>query len=185
MFGSTIASTIQEHCVARWYACRTRSRAEKRVAQFMTERTIEAYLPTVTRKSIWADRSRVVVFPLFQGYMFARFELRDLHRILSVPGVATVVRLAGRPAPIMDSEMENVRRFAAGLSRLNEQPEPHPFREGQRVRVAGGPLEGIEGVVFFRRNRPTLLVGLRTIGQGMAVHVDARLLEVISAPGDD
>jgi transcription antitermination factor NusG len=176
---------MHEMDAPRWYACHTHSRAEKRVAQLLTARTIEAFLPTAMRKSVWADRSVVLSIPLFPGYVFARFELRDWHRILSTPGVATVVRQAGRPAPITDAEIENVRRFAAGLNRLNGEREPQPFRDGQRVRVTAGPLEGVEGVVFLRRGRTSLMVGIRTIGQGIAVYVDGRVLQKISPAGDE
>lgn len=179
MHDATFGSPVIGRDIANWYACHTRSRAEKRVARSLLEKTVEAYLPTLKRRTVWADRTKLVTFPLFPGYVFVRFALRDFHCILSIPGVATVVRLAGRPAPISNAEIENIRRFEAGLAGVEEPPEAQPFLDGHRVRVTGGPLEGVEGVVMRRRGRTTLHVGLRTIGQGIAVQIDSRLLEEI------
>jgi transcriptional antiterminator RfaH len=150
----------------RWYACYTRARAEKRVEQLLLERNIGAYLPTMTRERVWADRRKAVVFPLFPSYVFGRFELHELHHVLSVPGVATVVRVAGRLAPIRDDEIENIRRLAAGLAHTHQPPEHQPFQEGQWVRVTGGPFLGLEGAVIETRSRHRVLAGLRTHRSG-------------------
>jgi transcription antitermination factor NusG len=168
----------------RWYACHTRARAEKRVEQLLLEHHIEAYLPAVHRERVWADRKKIVSFPLFPSYVFGRFDMRDLHRVLSVPGVATIVRMAGRPAPIRDAEIENIRRLTQGLALTDQHPEPEPFHTGEWVRVTTGPFEGVEGVVTQVRGRGRVLAGLRTIGQGISIDVAARFLLSIAPPSD-
>ncbi|HEV8661766.1 MAG TPA: transcription termination/antitermination NusG family protein, partial [Candidatus Methylomirabilis sp.] len=60
-----------------WYALRTRSRHEKLVRDQLATRGIEPFLPLVTRWRRWADRRKQVAFPLFPGYCFARFPLRE------------------------------------------------------------------------------------------------------------
>jgi transcription antitermination factor NusG len=176
----SVSASLPSECDApRWYACHTRSRAEKRVAQALKERTIEAYLPTLLRESIWSDRTRVVTIPLFPGYVFGRFQLGELHRVLSIMGVATVVRMSGRPSPIEDADIENIRRFVTGLAHVDDEIRPQPLQEGQRVRVISGPLAGVEGVVLQQRGRTSLLVGLRTIGQGIAVRIERQSLDAI------
>jgi transcription antitermination factor NusG len=163
----------------RWYACYTRARAEKRVEQLLLERNLGAYLPTITRTQVWADRKKLVVFPLFASYVFGRFGLHELHRVLTIPGIATVVHHAGRPAAIPDAEIENIRRLAFGLAHSDQQPELQPFQEGQWVRVADGPFLGLEGVVIQLRGRHRVLAGLRAIGQGLSIEIDRHLLQAI------
>jgi len=170
----------ERHEVPRWFACFTRARAEKRVERMLLERSIGAYLPTMTLKRVWADRRKAVAFPLFPSYVFARFELRELHRVLTIPGVATIVRIGGQPAPVPDADIENIRLLVAGLTKTDQRPELRPFQEGERVVVSGGPFRGIEGVVIQLRSRTHVLVGLRTIGHGLSVQIQERLLQSIT-----
>ena len=166
----------------RWYALHTRARHEKRVNTRLEQRGLEVFLPLVPRERRWHDRKKVVAWPIFPGYVFARFTKESLSRVLSTPGVANVVRFNGEPASISDEEIDNVRRFTAGISRTGGVPEPTPFiEEGQRVRVVSGALERVEGIVIERRGGARVLVqiGLRTIGQGLRVDLDAATLRVI------
>ncbi|MEJ2678572.1 MAG: UpxY family transcription antiterminator [Gemmatimonadota bacterium] len=161
----------------RWYACYTRARHEKQVERALAEHQVESYLPLVERERQWKDRRKVVAFPLFPSYVFARFAWRHVHDVLSTPGVSTIVRMDGRPAPIPDEDLENVRRFTKALGETGMEPTPRPFvQEGQRVRVAEGPFEGVEGVVVERRGARRVLVGLPVIRQGFEVDLDQQVL---------
>jgi transcription antitermination factor NusG len=163
----------------RWYACYTQARQEKKVEARLRERGIESFLPLVPRIRQWHDRRKVVEFPLFPSYVFGRFPLSAYHRVLAVPGLSTVVRLNGHPAPISDEEIANVARFAEALAATGMDPEPVPFREGQRVRIAEGPFAGVEGIVLEARGRRRVLVGLRTIGVGFEIDISADALRTL------
>lgn len=78
-----------------WYALRTRSRHEKRVRDQLATRSIEPFLPLVTRWRRWQDRRKQVAFPLFPGYCFARFPLRERLAALTAVGVVAIL---GSPA---------------------------------------------------------------------------------------
>lgn len=121
-------------------------------------------------------------FPLFPGYVFGRFRLDQLHPVLATTGLTTVVHLAGRPAPIRDTEIENLRRLTAGLVATKQQAEPQAFREGIWVRVVDGPFRDLEGVVTELRDDRHVLAGLRTVGQGILVFVDTSRLVAIDTP---
>ena len=172
---------LDGHDLPHWYACYTRARAEKRVEQLLLEQNLDAYLPTMTRERVWADRKKLVVFPLFPSYVFGRFSHAELHSVLSIPGVATVVRYAGRLAPIADAEIENIRLLATGLACTDQHPEPQPLREGQWVRVVDGPFKGMEGVLIEEPRRTCVLAGLRTIGQGLTIRIDHAMIQAIPA----
>ena len=158
-----------------WFACYTRARHEKRVDAQLRERGFEAYLPLVPRLRQWHDRRKVVEFPLFPGYVFVHAPSDDLSGVLSTRGIATVVRFDGRPAPIPEEDISNVRRFTRVLAASDgEWPEATPLvEEGQKVRVASGPFRGIEGSVLEDRgdNRTLIQVGMKAIGQGVKVEV--------------
>lgn len=160
-----------------WYACHTRSRAEKRVHALLGECGIESYLPTVPRLHRWHDRNRTVVLPLFSGYVFARGDA--VGRIVETPGVYDVIRFDGRPALVPDHEIRNIRRFVQALAATRHEPPPVAFHEGERVRITSGPFQGVEGVVVQARNRRRVIVGLAAIGAGFALDLPARSVRVI------
>jgi transcription antitermination factor NusG len=162
----------------RWYACYTRARAEKQVAKTLEQRGIESFLPLVGRERQWKDRKKLVEFPLFPSYVFGKFGLRQMHDVLMTPGVSTIVRTRGRPAPIAEDELENVRRFAQALATSGVEPETRPLiGAGQRVRVTEGAFAGVEGVVIESRGRKRVVVGISAIGQGLEIDIDTRLLQ--------
>lgn len=168
---------------AQWYACYTRARHEKQVERLLSERGIESYLPLVPKVSQWKDRRKLVQFPLFPGYLFTRFELPDMQRVLGLPGIANIVRSQGRPVPVAVDDLDNVRRFEAALQGGDVPVELVPYMaEGQWVEVMEGPFQGVRGIVVSRRSRRRVLVGLQVIGQGMEVDIDTRVLKPIPAP---
>jgi transcription antitermination factor NusG len=175
----------------RWYACYTKARHEKRVDAQLRERGIETFLPLVMRVRQWKDRRKEVEFPLFPSYVFGRFALTEAHRVLSVPGVSTLVKANGRPVWIAENELENVRLFARALAAGKVEPEPELrpfFAVGELVEVLDGPFAGVHGVVQQQRGRRRILIGLKAIGQALEVDVSKctlRSLGELDAPGDE
>lgn len=180
---SGVPAPVELYSERRWYACYTRARHEKQVERVLRERGIESFLPLVPRVQQWKDRKKRVEFPLFPSYVFGRFTLKDLHAVLTTPGVSTVVRINGYPTPIPDVELENIRRFADAIADTGVEAEAAAYvKEGDWVRVTDGPFRGVEGLVVERRGRRRVLVGLHAIGQGLEVDIDGRLLKAIAAP---
>jgi hypothetical protein len=66
-----------------WYAIRTRSCHEKIVADQLTSRGMETFLPVVRRSHQSTDRTKEVELPAFAGYSFVRMVFSLAHR----PGV--------------------------------------------------------------------------------------------------
>lgn len=159
----------EAHFEARWYAAYTCANHEKCVAAELRCREVERFLPLYSSVRRWKDRRVTVERPLFPGYVFVRFALRDRLRVLTVPGVARLVCFNGLPAALPDSDMEALQ---AGLSDLT-RVEPHPFLTvGRRVRVVAGPFAGLEGILKQRKNRLRVVVSLAVIQQSVAVEVD-------------
>ena len=165
-----------------WYALYTRGRHEKRVDASLRDRGFEAYLPLVPRLRQWHDRKKLVEFPMFPSYVFARASLEELRTALSIPGVSTVLRFNGRPVAVPSDEIDNVRRFAAALAAAGGvDAEAGPLIEkGTPVSVISGPFEGVRGVVVERRgvDRALIQIGVRVIRQGIKLEVEAKDLEL-------
>ncbi|MDT8436362.1 MAG: UpxY family transcription antiterminator [Gemmatimonadota bacterium] len=170
---------LEEHGDRSWYALHTRSRHEKRVEGRLRERELESWLPLAPRESRWHDRTKVVEWPLFPGYVFVCTVAARLAEAAAVAGVAGVVRAGGRPAPIPEEEIATVREVVAILAADGTIPEAGPLlRTGEAVRVRRGPFRGVVGRVVERRgDRATIQIGLDAIGQGVRLDVAAADLE--------
>ena len=166
---------------SNWFALYTTSRHEKRVAEHLTHREIECYLPLYRSQRRWSDGSRVTLeLPLFPGYLFIHIQRDERRSALAVPGALAVVGgTGGEPATLPE---ETIEALKTGL-RLN-RAQPYPLvTVGQRVRIRSGALGGLEGIVVRHKNSFRVVMTLEHIMQSYAVEVDFEDLEPL-APGN-
>ncbi len=154
-----------------WYAIRTRSRHEKLVRDRLANKGVERLLPTLSRLNQWKDRKKLVEFPLFPGYCFARFVWENRLQVLTVPGVVSIVGSSrDRAEPVSDEEI-------AALTKLMDSAltyDAHPYlREGMAVQVIRGPLAGVTGMLLRKEKHYRLVISVHLIKQAAAVEIDA------------
>lgn len=153
-----------------WFAIRTRSRAEKAVRDYLLQRHLEVFLPTVTRWSRWKDRKKAVDWPLFPGYCFVRTAPADELTILKCPHVVDIVTLGGSRVPIPDEEIEALRVLVTTELKYDAVPF---IKEGMKVEVIHGPLKGVTGRLLRKGGRARLILAVDIIAQAVSVEVDA------------
>lgn len=155
---------------ASWFAVYTTCRHEKRIAQHLSLREIEHYLPLYRAERKWRDGSRVTVeLPLFPSYIFVRFNRSERVSVLSVPGALAVVGgTGGAPAPLPDAAIEALR---VGLQA--HRIEPHPLlRVGKLARIRAGAFAGMTGIVVRKKSGYRIVLTLEQIMQSVAVELD-------------
>lgn len=154
----------------RWYAVRTRSRHEKLVARQLENQGIQAFLPLVTKINQWSDRRKQVEQPLFSGYAFVRLNhsSADRVRVLQTQGVVNFVGAQGTAIPIPDQEIENINTLLASKATYQERPYLHI---GQRVRVCGGALDGLEGILTAENSDQSVVISVGLIQRSLSVRV--------------
>ncbi len=161
-----------------WYALHTRPRHEKLVVQRLTERGVETFLPIISEVHRWSDRKKTVQLPLFSCYVFAKFLPKRTERlnVLRVSGVLGLVGSQGEGTPIPDGQIDAVRALIDG-----ELPwSAYPFLKiGQRVRIRGGALEGLEGILVSRNGNQTLVISVDAIQRSLAVRVEGYQVEAV------
>jgi transcription antitermination factor NusG len=143
-------------------------------ARSLAYKGFEVFLPVYTRLCQWSDRTKELSAPLFPGYVFLRGELERQIRILTTPGVLGLVGFGGVPAIIPEEEIEAVRQTIACRARV----EPYPFLKcGDWVRVKGGPLEGLEGILVRSKKQFRLVLSVQLLQKSVAVEVDGWMVE--------
>jgi len=165
--------------MSTWYAVKTRSNYEHRVAQDLMQKGIECYLPIFRQLHHWKDRAKVVEVPVFRGYVFTSFEDGPVARLAIVrsDGVASILGMAGTPTPIPDDEIESVRHM---LSKTSGRCLVHPLLvEGAWVRVRRGALKGMEGVLTRTKSQTRLVVSITLLSQSVSADVSVADVEFV------
>jgi transcription antitermination factor NusG len=180
MCGCSEASYLHSEMLEqpRWYAIHTRFHHEKKIEVRLREHGISTFLPWVRQVRRWTDRRKSIELPLFPCYAFVNIvpnaELRLA--ILRIDGVIGFVGVHREGTPIPDSEIESVRV-------LLDQHVPfssHPFlRVGQRVRIRGGSLDGVEGSLIAVDCNRKLVISVELIQRSLAVTVEGYGIEAI------
>ena len=161
-----------------WYAVQTRSRHERIVCQHLMMRGFSLYLPTIVETHVWSDRRKKVEVPLFPGYVFVRLIAHNEWRVqvLRTPGVVRFVGCAPEGSAIPEEQIASVRTVVE----RNMDCVSHPFlKVGQRVRVCGGALEGVEGIFVKHNGSDTLVISVDAIQRSLSVSIQGYDLEVL------
>ncbi|MBA3974104.1 MAG: NusG-like protein [Candidatus Solibacter sp.] len=157
-----------------WFAVRTRARHESAAARYLEAHGIEQFLPVYKTRRQWSDRVKVMEWPLFSGYLFTRIDSGRFTPVLEAPGVVGIVGFGGTPAPVPEADILAVRRLVASGLPAN----PHPYlKAGDRVRIKGGPLDQMEGVLQKVRNQWRFILTVDMLQRAVSVEVDSELVE--------
>jgi len=160
--------------VCWWHALYTRHQHEKVVAQALTGKGFEVFLPQYRSVRKWKDRQKEIALPLFPNYVFIQGGLDRMLNILTTPGVHSLVSWGGRPAEIPWNEIDAVRRLVESSLPV----EPHPFLKcGDLVRIKSGALEGIEGILVRKTRGVRLVLSVEMLSRAAAVEVDVNVVE--------
>ena len=166
--------SIEEEMRRGWHALYTRHQHEKTVADLLSKKGFEVFLPLYTTTHRWKDRNKTMSLPLYPSYVFLHGGLDRRLAILTTPGTIGVVGHAGYSSTIPDEEIEAIRRLVESTLKA----EPYPFlRRGDWVRVKSGPLEGIEGILVRKKNIYRLVLSVELLQKSVSVEIDASLVE--------
>jgi len=162
----------------RWYAIHTRARHEKTVTTQIERKGVTTFLPLIKETHRWSDRKKTVDCVLFDGYTFVFLESysREYFHIVKTPGVVGFVGIRGVGVPIPDKEIENIQTLLA-----NDLPcKPYPFLStGRRVRIRGGCMDGLEGILVAKNSDQSLVVSVEMIQRSVAVRIDGYDVEPV------
>jgi transcriptional antiterminator RfaH len=82
---------------------------------------------------------------MFPGYLFARFELAEMHRqVRYAHGVSGIIRFADRYPTIEEGALAQLRDHT-GVTEIKELS--YDLSQGDQVRIVNGTFTGLEAVV--------------------------------------
>jgi transcriptional antiterminator NusG len=168
-----------ENLDRRWLCMQVRSGCEFRSALGLQERGYEYFVPVFKQKRQWSDRTKIVEVPLFTGYVFLRFDAKNMHPVITVPGVIRFVGTGKMPTPIENSEIEALQLTTrAGLT-----CGPCAFLEiGQEVEIRLGPLAPLRGKIVRFKNKQRLVLSVNLIRKAVFVEIDGYEVAPVAWP---
>lgn len=132
--------------IPRWYVIHTHTKQESRADDNLKAWNVETFFPRIRdcRFNEFTGAPSYFVKPLFNGYFFARFSLKNsLHKVRFTRGVHSVVCVGSDPAPVDDMVIEAIaaRIDGSGFVKIGGDLE-----SGARVLVQAGPFKGFTGI---------------------------------------
>lgn len=158
----------------RWWAVYTRSRQEKSLARQLHGMTVPYYLPLVSKTSRIGARKVKSHLPVFCGYVFLYGSEEERVQALTTNRISRILPVPDTQR--MTTDLRHVRTLIATGAPLTVEARLQP---GQRVRIKGGALMGLEGTIITRRAETRLLIAVHYLQQGVSIQIDDYMVEPI------
>ena len=159
-----------------WYAVNTRPRWEKKVAQMLDTKGIENYCPLNKVVKQWSDRKKIILEPIFKGYVFVKVEEQKKWDLKRIDGILNYVYWLGKPAKIKEKEINTIRKFLDEFSDV--AVEQIGLQVNQKVRIRQGVLMNYEGILL-ELSGSRAFVKIESMGLQLSAHFDKKNIEKI------
>lgn len=157
-----------------WLVCHTRPRCEKKFAALMAAERFEHYLALIQSVRKYRDQTKRFTKPLFPGYVFARVPAEKKARIYQQELIARAIPVADEA--LFLRQLADVKAIVASGFELSVMPL---LTRGRRVKVVGGPLHGLEGLVDDPTNPKGIVISVDVLQQGLHVKMPVEHLQAL------
>ena len=157
-----------------WYVVHTKPRQEGRALENLQNQGFTCYLPTMQVQKLRNQRVQVVTEPMFSRYLFIQLDDQSQNwgPIRSTLGVSKLVSFGPQPAKVPPE-------FVAFLKEAPPETLERMFAPGDTVRVAAGPLQGLEGKYLAHDGETRAFVLIELLGQPHKIALAVEALRVI------
>ena len=159
----------------QWYAIYSSARAENKAYQLLQEKGVEVYLPLIKRLKQWSDRKKMVEEPLIRSYLFVKISEKEYYNVLQTRHVVRFITFEGKAVPIPVNQIDVIKKLLANDTEVDVLTEN--LEEGDRIRVAKGPLLGLEGELVQYKQKKRVMVRIEQIGKTLIVNLPLGFLE--------
>ena len=161
----------------QWYAVYTKPRYERKLADRLNEKGIEAYLPLRKTLKQWSDRKKMVHEPLISSYVFVNIFQQHYYEVLNTPGAVKYIWFSGKAAVIPERQIHDLKLI------LNEDPEVecvgNDFPVGTMVKVVAGPMKELTGELLNYAGKHKMMIRLDHLNKALLLTISPNLVEII------
>jgi hypothetical protein len=157
-----------------WLVVHTKPRCEKKFAALLVRERFPHELPLIPSVRRYRTQTKRFTKPLFPGYVFARVPVELKNRLYQQD---LLVRLM----PVEDQDkflrqLDVVRAMITAGFDLRLTPL---LRKGSRVRIHGGALHGVEGMVDDPLHPKGVVIAVDVLQQGVLVRIPVEQIVVL------
>ncbi len=156
----------------QWFVLHVKPRTEKRVVEFLKTYGFFHHLPVYVKVTKVQRRKVRRELPLFPGYVFTRLFPDERMKMLQTNLLVSTI-----PVTQPRTMIHQLRQIAHAARHQPEFRPACPFKVGDYVRVAYGPLRGTEGYVRREGAHATLCLNVDMLGAAVEVSVSPADLE--------
>jgi transcriptional antiterminator NusG len=173
---------VEKDMTKHWYVVHTYSGYENKVQQNlehkikslgMEDRIFKVSVPTEEVMEMKGGEKKISKRKIFPGYVLIEMEMGNdaWYIIKSIPGVTNFVGSGGRPIPLTDTEVDNIKKQVVAVK---EKPRPKvAFERGESVKVIDGPFTNFTGKVEeVNPSKGKLKVSISVFGRATPVELD-------------
>ena len=160
--------------ISRWFVVYTKSRREKKLAEFAYRWSINYYLPLQESVRQYKYRKLTFTKPLFPGYIFVK--VNDSERQSLIISGHTVSFLKVR------DELEflsSLRQIHTGRKQGAEFRRTEYLNRGTKVKIISGPLTGLTGVVKNQNSVREVILQIDLLRQAVSIAVTPEQVSII------
>jgi transcription antitermination factor NusG len=169
-----MAETLPSFAARRWFACHTKPRCEKKFAALLVAERFPHYLPLVPSVRRYRDQTKRFTKPLFPGYVFAEIPPENKNRVYQHDLLVRAIWVEDQAGFLR--QIEDVRAVVASGLELSLHPL---LKKGARVKVVGGPLHGLEGIVDDPASPKGVVIAIDVLQQGVLVRMPMENLQIL------
>ncbi len=160
---------------SRWFAVYTKYKCEKYVAEQLSKKNIEAYVPIITKTRRYSRKIKHYQIPLINCYVFVCIHKAEYVPTLETEYVMKFLKQGKDLLCIPHAEIDTLKRVAGDVEEIHII-ENNIFQSGEEVEVISGHLTGMKGKIISRLGKRNFVVELNTIGYQLSIQVDLNLL---------
>ncbi|PPK51387.1 transcription/translation regulatory transformer protein RfaH [Marinobacter persicus] len=154
-----------------WYVLQHKPAQGDRAFHNLQNQEVSCFYPKIEVEKIRSGKRQKRLEPLFPGYIFINLEQTDpvWSKLRSTLGVLRVVSFAGKPMPVDDAVIDQIK---ASMAKVAEQGG---IKKGQKVGLEEGPFKGINAIfqAYDGEERAIVLITFMQKQQTVSVPVSA------------
>lgn len=157
-----------------WLVVHTKPRCEKKLAVLLAREKFPYDLPLVQSVRRYRTQTKRFTKPLFPGYVFAQIDPGRRHRLFQQDLIVRFLDVPNQAA--LAQQLESIRRMITAGFDLYVTPL---LKKGRGVRVVGGPLHGLEGMVHDPDHPQGIVVAVDVLQKGVLIRLPPENLRVL------
>ena len=159
-------TTDREAQPKRWIAVLVQMCTEKKVGEKLSKLDIENYIPIQQEIHQWSDRKKKIDRIVIPMVIFIHTDEKTEKRIRNFSFIYKILSYPGHKetAVIPDVQIERLK-FMLKHAESEVQLSEKLFSIGETVRIARGPLKGLEGeLCYVTEDKPMVAIRIECLG---------------------